>query len=92
MCNLPRFVLIRRRPRRQLLNMAFPQCFSKKPTCHAGNPHVPCDQILIYFFLTVDTQVCVCESEQWTYTDSGHTPLTVDTQQLASREKALTAC
>ena len=30
------------------------------------------------------------ENEQWTYTDSGHTPLTVDTQELASREKALT--
>ena len=32
------------------------------------------------------------ESEQWTYTDRGHTPLTVDTQELASRENALTAC
>ena len=30
------------------------------------------------------------ESEQWTYADRGHTPLTVDTQELASREKALT--
>ena len=30
------------------------------------------------------------ESEQWTGTDCGHTPLTVDTQELASREKALT--
>ena len=35
---------------------------------------------------------CVYESEQWTYTDRGHTPLTVDTQELATREKALTAC
>ena len=32
------------------------------------------------------------ESEQWTYTDRGHTTLTVDTQEWASREKALTAC
>ena len=32
------------------------------------------------------------ESEQWTGTDCGHTPLTVDTQELASRENALTAC
>jgi len=34
----------------------------------------------------------VYESEQWTYTDCGHTPLTVDTQELASKEKTLTAC
>ena len=34
--------------------------------------------------------VCVYDSEQWTGTDCGHTPLTVDTQELASREKALT--
>ena len=37
-------------------------------------------------------RLCVYESEQWTYTDRGHTPLTVDTQELASRENALTAC
>ena len=30
------------------------------------------------------------ESEQWTDIDCGHTPLTVDTQEWASREKALT--
>ena len=30
------------------------------------------------------------ESEQWTGTDCGHTPLTVDTQELASRVKTLT--
>ena len=30
------------------------------------------------------------ESEQWTGTDRGHTTLTVDTQELVSREKALT--
>ena len=37
-------------------------------------------------------RLCVYESEQCTYTDRGHTPLTVDTQELASREKALTVC
>ena len=37
-------------------------------------------------------RLCVYESEQWTYTDRGHTTLTVDTQELASRVIALTAC
>jgi len=37
-------------------------------------------------------RLCVYESEQWTYADRGHTTLTVDTQELASRENALTTC